>query len=139
MSAEPSTYIRFSNPTISATSKSARGFFQYAFDLIESSDAPSYILEGIQEEIDWFTKNLDEPPLDCDPCFEEFSPRAISWFKPSAIEHIKHTWDLVNYLEEAGVKITMVKSKNPGAVIWEDDHQVLAKPWRKYKDGRIGT
>ena len=55
--------------------------------------------------------------------------KGISWFKPTASEQIKRMHGLVAILEEFGHHVTMIKVRNPGYIVYEDDYQVVAEPF----------
>ena len=45
---------------------------------------------------------------------------------------IDHAWDIVAFLEEKGIFIDILKTDDPGIIIYRDGHQIVAKP-RKNK------
>jgi hypothetical protein len=40
-------------------------------------------------------------------------------------------WDLVAILREHDVPVRMLKSKEPGKVLYEDDYQVVVSQWSR--------
>ena len=55
----------------------------------------------------------------------------ISWLKPTATEHIDKMRALVAILENNGYyRVSEIPTERPGYVIFEDDHQVIAEPFR---------
>ncbi|MER8880819.1 hypothetical protein [Mesorhizobium sp. M0684] len=55
---------------------------------------------------------------------------AISWVKASADEHVRRLRLLVALVEEAGrIRIDELRTKRPGYIVFEDDHQVVALPF----------
>ena len=132
-------YIRFVVPQVNPESKTLLGFLHGAAALIEEGKQPEYIIQSIEDEISWFNRNLNEPD-----CYKQNMginniERGVCWFKPTAIEHLQHGWNLVALLDDAGIAIRFVTSEDPGAIIWEDEYQVVAKPWRRHKDGFVRT
>ncbi len=57
--------------------------------------------------------------------------RAICWFKDTAGTPLEKAWEVVSLLCERGVPIEMIKSENPGKIIYEDEWRVAAKPRKK--------
>ena len=55
--------------------------------------------------------------------------RAICWFKPTAHEHLSRAWQMVGILERGGVPVYMVKAKDAGYILYEDEAQVFAVPF----------
>jgi hypothetical protein len=56
-------------------------------------------------------------------------PRALSWFKDSARDHIRCIRDLCELLNARGVLVHTVVSERPGYIVYEDDFQVVAEPF----------
>ncbi len=54
----------------------------------------------------------------------------MSWLKPTAVEHIAKMRALIVILEENGYRVSQITTKRPGYVVFEDDHQVVAEPFR---------
>ena len=72
-------------------------------------------------------ENLNAPS-----CLDEpRNERAICWFKDTAKAPLEKVWEMVSFLRERGVPIEMIKSEDPGTIIYEDDWQVAAKPRKK--------
>jgi hypothetical protein len=63
-------------------------------------------------------------------CNYHNSPRAISWFKETASEHISHMRQLALILESHDIAVSQLTTDNPGKVEYEDEHQIAAIPFR---------
>ena len=104
------------------------GLFQ-AIELARESDQSSgWALELAGELSDWFSDNLAVPAPIEQGWRETDGQRALSWFKPQAVEHIRRMHELRSALEECGVHVEVLTTKDIGAVVWQDQHQVLAAP-----------
>ncbi len=103
------------------------GIFQLAFELRDRGDLPVYAYDELQKNLTWLKMHLKSPSILKDD--EHY--RAIAWFKPTAHEPLKRIWAIKAVLEEFGYRIEMVKTDDPGQVIYEDGWQVIAKPHRK--------
>src|SRR5258705_4727381 len=55
----------------------------------------------------------------------------ICWFKTGSTEHISRIWEMVQILERNGVYVKKVRTDKPGYVIYEDEWQLVAEPFRK--------
>jgi hypothetical protein len=55
---------------------------------------------------------------------------SLSWFKDSAKEHIKKIQDLVEIAEQYDIIIERIASKNPGYIVFEDEYQISAVPFK---------
>jgi hypothetical protein len=57
--------------------------------------------------------------------------RAICWFRESSKEVVSKAFELVVFLRERGYHVETHRSQTPGILVYEDGHQVAAKPLRK--------
>ena len=119
--------IRFQGKKQSTTSATMLGIFQLAFDLRDNGELPSFALEELNKNLGWLKMHLYSP----NTLKERENFRAISWFRDSAKEPLKRIWAIKAILEEYGYPIDMIKTSDPGHVIFEDGWQVVAKPRRK--------
>ena len=55
----------------------------------------------------------------------------ICWFKTGATEHIARIWEMVQILERNGIYVKKIRTDKPGYVIYEDEWQLVAEPFRK--------
>jgi len=53
--------------------------------------------------------------------------------KPAAAEHIAKMRALIGILETNGYHVSQITTDRPGYVVFEDDHQVVAEPFRGEK------
>ena len=80
----------------------------------------------LREHLDYYNIHLKVPP-----CLKEREHRrALSWFREGC-KMIDRVWDLVALMDEYDVFIDVLSSKDPGCIIYEDSHQVVATPYRK--------
>jgi len=54
---------------------------------------------------------------------------ALSWFKDSAIEHIRKMHGLAQILRAHDVHVEVIKTDRPGYVVYEDAYQITAEPF----------
>ncbi|HEX5739041.1 MAG TPA: hypothetical protein VFY22_11065 [Hydrogenophaga sp.] len=79
----------------------------------------------LEEHYHWLNENLP-----CPPYSKSDWPRTVAaWFKDSAIEPIRRLRAIGALLEEHGLQVRMLRSKNPGKVHYEDDYQVVVREW----------
>jgi hypothetical protein len=75
----------------------------------------------------WFSENLQKPTS-----FGRDTLRlGICWFKTSSTGHISRIWEMVGILERNGIYINKIRTDRPGYVIYEDEWQLVAEPFRK--------
>jgi hypothetical protein len=72
----------------------------------------------------WFNAELPCPPFSR----EQFPADAVSWFRSSATRFVTRMWDLAALLREHGQPVKMLKSDDPGVIVYQDDYQVVAHP-----------
>jgi len=74
-----------------------------------------------RELMEWFNDNMELPSRFSRSNKHGAQTKAISWFKPTAGEHISRMWELCQILEGHG------RASRPGYVVYEDDVQVTAE------------
>lgn len=94
----------------------------------ESDQSAGWALELVNELNGWFSDNLAVPTPIKQGWRETDGQRALSWFKPQAVEHIRRMHELKAALEACGVHVEVLTTRTPGAVTYQDDHQVTAVP-----------
>jgi len=119
-------YLRFQGQKPNTGTASKLGIIQLAFELRDRPDLPAYADRELRRNLAWLKMHLKSPSVLRDD--EHY--RAIAWFKPEAHEPLKRIWALKAVLEEFGYAIDMIKSSDPGRIIYEDGWQVIAKPGR---------
>ena len=82
--------------------------------------------EQLEATYVWFNANLPCPPF----ASLNWSRDAVTWFKDSAKESIKRMRDLAALLELHGQPVRMLRSSNPGKVLYEDRYQVVVEEWK---------
>jgi hypothetical protein len=125
-------FIRFVSGEIDERSHVAAGLFCASSQLRWSDGLPDYEFDAITELRDWFNDHLDSP-FDHLPRDRRYEP-AICWFKSTAREHLARAWELVAILERNDCFIWTIKAQRPGYIDYEDEIQVLARP---YEDVRL--
>ncbi len=83
--------------------------------------------EFLESTYEWFNANLPCPPFST----SGWSRDAVTWFKDSAIDAIKKIRELAVLLEQHGALVRMLRSKNPGLVLYEDGYQIVVVEWKK--------
>ncbi len=91
--------------------------------LRDSGELPIYVVEQINEIFQLMNDSYDCPPFD----ENDWSPNAISWFKDSAQDLVFMFREIVLILEEYGRPVRMLKTDDPGVIIYEDSVQIVAE------------
>jgi len=117
-------FLRFTVPSRDPDSQSPLGIFRVAGDFVTREECDRETARHIHDILEWYNTHLKIPPKR----YREMSPRAISWFKPQAKKSLRYTWDLVAVLKENGIPVDIVKTDDPGTVLYEHGFQVFAVP-----------
>lgn len=120
-------YLRFQGKMPNKTSASKLGIFQLAFALRDKEELPEYAQTQLQRHLSWLKMHLKSPAI----LREDEHHRAVAWFHPRADEPLKRIWAIKAILEDAGYHIDLIKTDEPGDIIYEDGWQVIAKPRSK--------
>lgn len=124
---EKPEYIRFIIGRKDDESHVELGIFQAVAQALEWHDISGSDAAHLQEIREWFNKNLEKPSS-----FGRDKQRlGICWFKTCAIEHVSRIWEMVQILERNGIYIQKIKTEKPGYVVYEDEWQLVAEPFRK--------
>jgi len=79
----------------------------------------------LAEHYRWLNENLPCPPYSR----SDWPKFVAAWFKDSAVEPIRRLRAIGALLEEHGLQVRMLRSRNPGKVHYEDDYQVVVHEW----------
>ena len=109
------------------------GIFGAAYELRDGALTATADRGLLEELLSWFEVNLAEPTR-----FNKSKSKGsyrrktagISWLKPTAAKHIANMRALIAILEENGYRVSQITTKRPGYVVYEDEHQVVAEPFR---------
>jgi hypothetical protein len=120
-------YVRFVIGRTDEDSHVERGIFQAVAQALEWQQITSSDADALNELRDWFDDNLDKPTS-----FGRDRLRlGICWFKTGATEQITRVWEMVRVLERNGIYVKKIRTDKPGYVIYEDEWQLVAEPFRK--------
>lgn len=85
--------------------------------------------EWLETIYDWFDTHLPHPPFSSG----RFPQDAVAWFKAESGDFIGRMWDIVAIIREHDVPVRLLKSQNPGKILYEDEYQVVVKEWRELR------
>ncbi|WP_208115298.1 hypothetical protein [Nocardia ignorata] len=121
-------FVRFQ-----AVVQSRSGWFPGVFALVNGLSRAGRLTTAEehfrQRENAWYHCNLVDPSV-ADPSVydRQLHPGAAAWFKPSATEMISRVDGYTRILDAHGIGWARVHSGNPGRILYEDVHQIIAKP-----------
>ncbi len=124
---EKREYIRFVVGHKDEDSHVEQGVFQAASRALENQSITGSDADELHTLRHWFNENLEKPTS-----FGRGSlGLGICWFKLAAAEHINQLWQMVRILERHGIYVRKIKTDKPGYVVYEDEWQLVAEPFRK--------
>lgn len=124
-------FIRFVIHKNDSDSGRRQGIFQAVSDL----EYEGVLLEHEQQEYDqiyeWFRHNLKKPRSFARSSKPHAKNVALSWYKDTAVEHIAKMHALAQLLQSHGIVVDVLQTDRPGYVVYEDQHQVAAEPFKE--------
>jgi hypothetical protein len=120
-------YVRFVIGRKDEDSQVEQGIFQAAALALEWQDITGSDADALNELRAWFSENLEKPAS-----FGRDKLRlGICWFKTGSTEHIARIWEMVSILERNSIYVKKIRTDKPGYVVYEDEWQLVAEPFRK--------
>jgi hypothetical protein len=119
-------YLRLITTEVDEDSRCPKGVFAVAYELRNSEDLPPETRQELRELLSWFETNLHSPRDDD----REIDGRAIFWFKRDASHLLKRLWEIAQLVRVHGYTVETIRTDRPGYVVYEDDLQVAAVPFR---------
>jgi len=124
---EKREYVRFVIGRKNEDSNVEQGIFQAAALALEWQNITGSDADELNELRAWFSENLEKPTS-----FGRDKLRlGICWFKTDAADLISRIWEMVRILEHNGTYVKKIRTDKPGYVIYEDEWQLVAEPFRK--------
>jgi hypothetical protein len=123
-------FIRFITQFINQYGETDTGLFSALRFVREHSLTQDEEVKELKDLRNWFNENLQVPDRFSNAANKKPASISLSWFKDSAKNHIKKIYAIIEILEKYGIIIETVTTKNPGYIIYEDDYQVSAIPFK---------
>ena len=120
-------YMRFVEGADSQDGRWLTGVITVARILRDDGKLQPYQVEIVNQTFDWLNKFIPCPPFQENLKSGKWSRDAVAWFRPEATEAIQRIWDLVTILKDHDVPVRVLRSPNPGLIIYRDDYQVVAE------------
>jgi hypothetical protein len=121
-------FIRFVAPHRNEDSHCLEGVFQAAYRLRDAGRLGEP--RRFDDLLRWFNLHLPIPIRFRRSGGRQARRHAICWFRGNAVEHLGKVRELGALLERQGVPIRRLRTQRPGYVVYEDDFQVAAVPFR---------
>ncbi len=124
---EKREYIRFVIARKDDDSHVGQGIFHAVGQALEWGNIIGSDADKPNEIRAWFNENLEKPTS----FGHDKRTLGISWFKTDSNEHISRIWQMVSVLERNGIFVRKMRTDKPGYVVYEDEWQLIAEPFRK--------
>lgn len=128
MSVPDKTYVRFVCFQSIGRQRSRLGLFKAIDEAVESEHAPGWAITEARSLSAWFNANLAIPKTFSTGGHKGFGQPGLSWFKPVVAEHISRMHRLKLALEECGIHVEELTTRDPGLIVWQDEFQIVAEP-----------
>ena len=79
----------------------------------------------------WFSTYLEAPDQFTKRKTSKDTGTALGWYRDTASDHIAHMYELAKICESYGIIFEVVKRADPGYVVYEDEYQIAAIPYRE--------
>lgn len=123
-------YIRFVIHALDPDSGRRQGLFQALGELASAGKLAVHEQAVYEATRSWFAQHLAAPDALSRSRKSGAHNVALSWFKPSATEHIARMRAFAAILENHDVAVDIVKHDRLGYIVYEDDHQIAAVPYQ---------
>jgi hypothetical protein len=127
------TLLRFVLPNLHPDTGVRDGIFRAAYALRRGNELSVADRQSLEDLLGWFKANLAIPERFNKSKSKGYYRRrtaGISWLKPTASEHLAKMGELAKLLQNNGYVVSQITTDRPGYVVFEDDHQVVAEPFR---------
>lgn len=123
-------YVRFVVSELDPDSGERLGIFQVMYRLARRGELSLDEQARWDELRTWFNSHLERPESLSRSSRAHARAVAVSWFRDSAAEHLARAREIVALLDAHGVVVEMLWTSRPGYVVYEDEFQVVAEPFR---------
>lgn len=124
------TFVRFVVQAPNPDSGHRQGLFMAMATLNRSNALRAHEQAAWDELREWFDRHLERPDRFARAGKAHAKEVALSWFKSDAAEHIARMRQIAGILAAHGCHVEMIRSDRPGYIVYEDEHQIAAEPFR---------
>lgn len=124
---EKREYVRFVIGRKDENSHVEQGIFQAAALALEWNHITGSDADELNELRRWFNENLEAPTS----FGRDRLRRGVCWFKTGSTQHFSRIWKIAAILERNGIYVRKIRTDRPGYVVYEDEWQLVAEPFRK--------
>jgi hypothetical protein len=132
------TYLRFVLLERHPDSGLNEGLFRLGYRLIKDPEFHGSDREMLEEVMSWFNKHLLVPSRfsrSSSKGYYRRATRGISWFRDTSGECITRMFTLKRIIENQGHTVTLIREERIGYVVYEDEYQIVAEPFKDTATG----
>jgi hypothetical protein len=122
-------FIRFVTDQADGDTNQPLGIFAAAYRLLDDDRVPDFSRSEIRKTLDWFKVHLPIPDRFVLSRKPHRQDDGICWFKTDATECMRYIRYLVLLVSEHDIMIRELLTDTPGYKIYEDDSQIVARPF----------
>lgn len=123
-------YLRFVIDKLDEDSGRRQGLFQAISDLEHDHALAPHEQNQYDQLYEWFRKHLKKPASFTRSSKPHAKKVALSWYKDSAVEHLKKMRELCVIAEAHDLRVVILQTSRPGFVVYDDEFQVAAEPFQ---------
>jgi hypothetical protein len=123
-------FVRFVTAERDERSGEQQGIFTALYRLESQGLLAPHETEWFRLAETWLNEHLRRPERLAWSSRPDAPERALTWLKLSAAEHVAKLRELAALLEHKDVPVKELRTDRPGYVVYEDEHQVAAIPFR---------
>ena len=123
-------YVRFTAQFINEIDKIEFGIFNAVAFVIANNLTENDDVEKLKKLNKWFSNYLKKPDRFSNAQNKNPKSVSLSWFKDSSKTDIMKMHEIKDILAKYDLTVEMIATKTPGYIIYEDEHQVSAIPFR---------
>jgi len=121
-------YVRFALTVRHPLSRVPAGIFYAAYDVCRDEQMPDYLRSELRPLLDWFNDYLAVPTRFAVRSKKRWQRVGICWFRGEAADYVARGREVARLLNEADVPTSVLKTRQPGQILYRDAHQIVAKP-----------
>ena len=91
----------------------------------DNGDLDEHQASRLEDAYSWLNEHVPVPP------FKQLPSDSVSWFRDEVRESVQRMWEIVAVLRECGLPVRLLRSANPGKVLYEDDYQIVVEEWHR--------
>lgn len=128
-------FVRFVVPTwVHRASQRPIGVIGAAYALLKPDNLSDELARELRRSIRWFEEHLVVPKRfnrTTSKGWYRRETRGISWLRASAVEHVLAMAELARCVAQCGHPTAEIRTQRVGYLIYEDEVQVVAEPFRE--------